>query len=74
MLVSGLALGLAAGLAIGRSWRPLAAISIADLNTAPENMTKQFWWDVAWWGTPGPDGKAERDRQAERYAQWMVKG
>jgi putative spermidine/putrescine transport system substrate-binding protein len=46
----------------------------ADLNTAPDNLKKQFWWDVAWWGTPGPDGKTEREKQTERYAQWMVKG
>jgi putative spermidine/putrescine transport system substrate-binding protein len=52
----------------------LTPAEAADLNTAPENLKKQFWWDVAWWGTPGADGKTERDRQAERYAQWMVKG
>src|SRR4051794_13658479 len=52
----------------------LSPAEAADLNTAPENIGKQFWWDVAWWGKPGADGKTERDRQAERYAQWMVKG
>ncbi len=52
----------------------LTAAEAADLNTAPDNYKKQFWWDVEWWGTVGPDGKTQRDRQAERYAQWMVKG
>ena len=45
-----------------------------DLNTTPENLNKQFWWDVEWWGTVGADGKTPRETQAEEYAAWMVKG
>lgn len=45
-----------------------------DLNTAPQNIDKQFWWNVEWWGTPGPDGKTPREKQAERFARWMVQG
>jgi len=46
----------------------------ADLCTAPDNIKRQFWWNVDWWGTPGPDGKIPRESQAARYATWMAKG
>jgi putative spermidine/putrescine transport system substrate-binding protein len=46
-----------------------------DLNTSPDNMAKQFWWDVEWWGAPrASDGKTPREYLAEDYAAWMVKG
>ncbi len=46
-----------------------------DLNTSPDNIAKQFWWDVEWWGQPRPsDGKTPREYLAEDYAAWMVKG
>ncbi|HEX5079250.1 MAG TPA: ABC transporter substrate-binding protein [Geminicoccaceae bacterium] len=45
----------------------------AVVPTSPENLSKQFWWDVDWWGSVGPDGKTQRERQAEVYAAWMLK-
>ena len=45
-----------------------------DLNTSPDNIAKQFWWDVNWWGTArASDGKTPREYLAEDYAAWMVK-
>lgn len=58
----------------GQAFDHLTEKESRDLNTSPDNIEKQFWWNVAWWGTPGSDGKTERERQAERYAAWMVKG
>jgi putative spermidine/putrescine transport system substrate-binding protein len=46
----------------------------ADLCSSPENLKKQFWWNVEWWGAVGEDGKTPRERLAEEYAAWMVKG
>jgi putative spermidine/putrescine transport system substrate-binding protein len=52
----------------------LSAEQAADLNTSPENVKNQFWQNVEWWSTPGPDGKTPRQSQAERFAKWMVNG
>jgi putative spermidine/putrescine transport system substrate-binding protein len=52
----------------------LSAEQAADLNTSPQNIKEQFWQQVEWWATPGPDGKTPRESQAERFAKWMVRG
>jgi len=52
----------------------LSAQEAADLCSSPENLKKGFWWNIEWWGTVGPDGKTPRERLAEEYAAWMVKG
>ncbi|MBS0243778.1 MAG: polyamine ABC transporter substrate-binding protein [Proteobacteria bacterium] len=44
-----------------------------QLNTSPENLPKQFWTDIAWWGTVTDNGKTHNENQIERYARWMVK-
>jgi putative spermidine/putrescine transport system substrate-binding protein len=43
------------------------------LNTSPENLKRQFWNDIGWWGAVGPDGKTNQETQTERYARWMVR-
>jgi len=43
-----------------------------DLSTAPDNLSKQFWNDTAWWGAVTPDGRTNAQVQNERYAKWMV--
>ena len=43
-----------------------------DLTSFPDNEKLQFWWDVKWWGEIGPDGKTHREREAERFATWMI--
>ena len=53
--------------------RLMSAEHAATVPTSPENLNKQFWWDVDWWGAIGPDGKSQRERQAEIYAAWMIK-
>jgi putative spermidine/putrescine transport system substrate-binding protein len=45
----------------------------AVVPTSPRNIEKQFWWDVDWWGRVGPDGKTEREKEAEVFASWMLK-
>ena len=45
-----------------------------DLPSFPDNEKLQFWWDVKWWGEIGPDQKTNREREAERYAAWMLSG
>ncbi len=52
----------------------LSAAEARDLNTSPENIKEQFWQNVVWWSTPGPDGKSPRVAQAERFAKWMLAG
>ncbi len=46
----------------------------ADLTTSPQNIKEQFWQNVTWWSTPGPDGKSPRETQSERFAKWMLTG
>ena len=58
----------------GGAFEFLSAGQAADLNTSPENIKEQFWQNVEWWATPGPDGKTPRTSQAERFAKWMVNG
>jgi putative spermidine/putrescine transport system substrate-binding protein len=43
-----------------------------DLSTSPDNLGKQFWNDINWWGAVGPDGKTNTETQTERYAKWMI--
>lgn len=52
----------------------LSPAEAADLNTSPENIKHQFWQNVEWWSTPGPDGKTPRETQAARFAKWMLAG
>lgn len=56
------------------SFEFLSAAEAADLNTSPENIKEQFWQNVQWWSTPGPDGKTPREEQAARFAKWMLNG
>jgi putative spermidine/putrescine transport system substrate-binding protein len=56
------------------SFEFLSPAEAADLNTSPENIKNQFWQNVEWWSTPGPDGKTPREGQAARFAQWMING
>jgi len=50
----------------------LSEAEAKDLITNPDNLKKQFWNDVAWWGAVGQDGKTNIEAQTERYARWMV--
>jgi putative spermidine/putrescine transport system substrate-binding protein len=50
----------------------LSELEAKDLITSPDNLKKQFWNDIAWWGAVGPDGKTNIEAQTERYAKWMV--
>ena len=34
----------------------------------------QWWWQAAWWGEIGSDGKTNRERETEKFARWMVTG
>jgi len=52
----------------------LSAQEAADLTTSPQNIKEQFWQNVDWWSTPGPDGKSPREAQSERFAKWMLAG
>jgi len=52
----------------------LSATEAADLNTSPDNIKRQFWQNVEWWSTPGPDGQTPREAQAARFAKWMLNG
>ncbi len=58
----------------GGAFQFLSPQEAADLNTSPENIKEQFWQNVTWWSTPGPDGKTPREAQAERFAHWMLNG
>lgn len=51
----------------------LSEAEAAVLNTAPANLSRQFWHDTEWWGTVGPDGKTNVERETERYARWMLR-
>jgi putative spermidine/putrescine transport system substrate-binding protein len=44
-----------------------------QLNTSPENLAKQFWTDINWWGAAAENGKTNNENQVERYARWMVR-
>jgi putative spermidine/putrescine transport system substrate-binding protein len=46
----------------------------ADLNTSPENIKEQYWQNVEWWSSLEPNGKTQREIQAQRFATWMLKG
>jgi len=50
----------------------LSEAEAKDLITSPDNLKKQFWTDIAWWGAIGPDNKTNLEAQTERYAKWMV--
>lgn len=54
------------------AFKYLSEAEAKDLNTSPDNLKKQFWTDIAWWGAIGPDGKTNTEAQTERYAKWMV--
>jgi putative spermidine/putrescine transport system substrate-binding protein len=54
------------------AFKYLSEAEAKDLNTASENLKKQFWNDIAWWGAIGPDGKTNTEIQTERYTKWMV--
>ena len=45
-----------------------------ELPSSPENEKLQWWWQAAWWGEIGPDGKTNRERETEKFARWMVAG
>lgn len=51
----------------------LSEAEAAVLNTAPANLSRQFWHDTAWWGATGPDGRTNVERETERYARWMLR-
>jgi putative spermidine/putrescine transport system substrate-binding protein len=44
-----------------------------DLNTSPENLSKQGWQNIKWWVEKGPDGKTNRARSIERFNEWLLK-
>jgi putative spermidine/putrescine transport system substrate-binding protein len=50
----------------------LSEAEAKDLITSPDNLKKQFWNDIAWWGAVGADNKTNIEAQTERYAKWMV--
>jgi putative spermidine/putrescine transport system substrate-binding protein len=54
------------------AFKHLSPAEASDLNTSPDNLKKQFWTDIAWWGAVGADGKTNTEAQTERYAKWMV--
>lgn len=54
------------------AFRFLTADEAAVVPTSPDNIKKQFWWDVSWWGSVGQDGKTQREKQAEIFAKWML--
>lgn len=54
------------------AFRHMTEAEAAILNTSPANLPVQFWHDTAWWGTVGPDGKTNVERETERYARWML--
>ena len=54
------------------AFKHLSEVEARDLNTAPDNLKKQFWNDIASSGAIGPDGKTNIEMQTERYAKWMV--
>lgn len=45
-----------------------------DLNTSPDNIAKQFWTDVDWWGAVADNGKTNTQNQVDYFARWMLKG
>lgn len=51
----------------------LSEAEAAVLNTAPANLSRQFWHDTDWWGATGTDGKTNVERETERYARWMLR-
>jgi putative spermidine/putrescine transport system substrate-binding protein len=51
----------------------LSEAEAKQLNTSPENLAKQFWTDIEWWGKVTENGKTHNENQIERYARWMVK-
>jgi putative spermidine/putrescine transport system substrate-binding protein len=51
----------------------LSAAEAKQLNTSPENLAKQFWTDINWWGEVAANGKTNNENQIERFARWMVR-
>jgi putative spermidine/putrescine transport system substrate-binding protein len=51
----------------------LSEAEAKQLNTSPENLAKQFWTDIEWWGKVADNGKTNNENQIERYARWMVR-
>ncbi|MDR6869593.1 putative spermidine/putrescine transport system substrate-binding protein [Bosea sp. BE125] len=51
----------------------LSEAEAKELNTSPDNLAKQFWTDIDWWGKTAENGKTNNENQIERYARWMVK-
>ena len=54
------------------AFKYLSEAEAKDLITNPDNLKKQFWNDIAWWGAVGTDNKTNIEAQTERYAKWMV--
>lgn len=54
------------------AFKYLSEAEAKDLITSPDNLKKQFWNDIAWWGEIGADNKTNLETQTERYAKWMV--
>jgi putative spermidine/putrescine transport system substrate-binding protein len=54
------------------AFKYLSEVEAKELNTSPENLSKQFWHDIAWWGAVAASGKTNNEEQTERYARWMV--
>ncbi|MCC7283353.1 MAG: ABC transporter substrate-binding protein [Acetobacteraceae bacterium] len=51
----------------------LSPAEAKQLNTSPENLSRQFWSNVEWWGTVTANGKTNNENQIERFARWMVR-
>ena len=43
-----------------------------DLNTAPDNLKKQFWPNREWWMETDADGKTNRANSIERFTKWLA--
>ncbi len=44
-----------------------------DLNTAPDNLSRQYWDNVKWWTQVDGKGKTNYDRSIESYNKWLLK-
>ncbi|MFB9264767.1 ABC transporter substrate-binding protein [Bradyrhizobium erythrophlei] len=45
----------------------------AQLPTAPENIDKQFFVDLAYWGAQSPSGKTNTEVLVERWSNWAAR-
>lgn len=51
----------------------LSPAEASQLNTSPDNLAKQFWTDIDWWGAVAENGKTNNENQIDRFARWMVR-